>query len=408
MFMGSISAEEEKKEIAKCVYKNTEETETREIVAILFTDYKFDVTDNFIEKDNNSTTIVLKTSNLQYTYFLNDDNKFKCPPEIYLNSVLEAGGNRNGSSSKKTYTISNNKQTGYHKSVPHGIIVYDDSIIFTNDEENSEIYIESPSVADEEEGWLKTCSYGTITLRFNKEKYYFSQISSQGLGNMDNLMDLLKQNAYACPTVICSDSYTGGGVTLQYYNVYFDYSKSGKTGCITGSEYSDSKYSCVGVNQYYSKIINYNNKYQDSQSIEDLNNININKDNLEAFCNTAMSSLNYNGVDRCVKECLEVETELSELLEINPDGECGFSGRLLSFFSNILRWIKYILPVIVIVFGILDFMKAMGADKDDEMKKAQGKFVKRLIAAALVFIIPLIIQFILEKMGFGYDACGLF
>jgi len=95
-------------------------------------------------------------------------------------------------------------------------------------------------------------------------------------------------------------------------------------------------------------------------------------------------------------------------MNINKDGECRFSGRLLSFFSNILRWIKYILPVIVIVFGILDFMKAMGADKDDEMKKAQGKFVKRLIAAALVFIIPLIIQFILEKMGFGYDACGLF
>ena len=58
--------------------------------------------------------------------------------------------------------------------------------------------------------------------------------------------------------------------------------------------------------------------------------------------------------------------------------------------------------------GILDFIKAIVADKDDEMKKVQGRFVKRLIAAALVFIIPLIIEFVLTKMGFDYNDCGLF
>ena len=73
-----------------------------------------------------------------------------------------------------------------------------------------------------------------------------------------------------------------------------------------------------------------------------------------------------------------------------------------------LRWIKYLLPVVVIILGILDFIKAIGADKEDEMKKAQGSFVRRLIAAALVFLIPLILEFVLDKMGFGYDTCGLF
>ena len=66
------------------------------------------------------------------------------------------------------------------------------------------------------------------------------------------------------------------------------------------------------------------------------------------------------------------------------------------------------MPVLVIVLGILDFIKAIGADKEDEMKKAQKNFIIRLIAAALVFIIPLILEFILIKMGFGYDSCGLF
>ena len=43
------------------------------------------------------------------------------------------------------------------------------------------------------------------------------------------------------------------------------------------------------------------------------------------------------------------------------------------------------------------------------MKKAQDRFVKRLIAAALIFIIPFILGFILDKMGFSdyIDGCDV-
>ena len=43
-------------------------------------------------------------------------------------------------------------------------------------------------------------------------------------------------------------------------------------------------------------------------------------------------------------------------------------------------------------------MKAMGADKEDEMKKAQGRFVKRLIAALIVFLIPSMLNFIFTSL----------
>ena len=56
---------------------------------------------------------------------------------------------------------------------------------------------------------------------------------------------------------------------------------------------------------------------------------------------------------------------------------------------------------------MLDFIKAIGADKEDEMKKAQGRFIRRVIAAALIFIIPFILEFILEKMGFAANGCGI-
>ena len=87
----------------------------------------------------------------------------------------------------------------------------------------------------------------------------------------------------------------------------------------------------------------------------------------------------------------------------------GIKGceRLIDFIQNIIKWIKYVLPVLVIVLSIIDFIKAIGSDKDDEMKKAQSNFVKRLIGAALLFLVPLIIELILEKMGFSSNSCGL-
>ena len=136
---------------------------------------------------------------------------------------------------------------------------------------------------------------------------------------------------------------------------------------------------------------------------------------IKDYCKAILAHHNYDGGNEqdCIQACLDIGDNLQKAkkeagLLSEESGDCGFSARLLVWVSNILRWIKYILPVAVIVLGILDFIKAIGSDKDDEMKKAQGKFIRRLIAAALVFLIPLIIEFILDKMGFGYNDCSIF
>ena len=89
------------------------------------------------------------------------------------------------------------------------------------------------------------------------------------------------------------------------------------------------------------------------------------------------------------------------------NSQCGFSGRLLNWIKNILNWVKFIAPVLVILIGIVDFIRAIASSKDDEMKKAQGRFIRRLIAAALVFIIPALLVFVFEKMGFTANGCGI-
>lgn len=143
-----------------------------------------------------------------------------------------------------------------------------------------------------------------------------------------------------------------------------------------------------------------------------LEQYNSQKDKLKNWCNTMLGSSDYN--NDCVKQCLNVSKQIAELeneMGINSygedNGDCSFSGRLLQWIGNAIRILKYIVPILIIILSILDFIKVIGASKEDEMKKMQGKFVRRLIIAALIFIIPFIIEFVLEAFGFEADGCGI-
>ena len=145
-----------------------------------------------------------------------------------------------------------------------------------------------------------------------------------------------------------------------------------------------------GSNCDFSEIVPYNNL----------------KNELQNWCNTVTKYADY--VNPCLKQCLKLSDEIVLLEDkTNESYKCGFSERLIHWIANIIRWVKYLIPVIVIILGILDFIKAMSSDKEDEMKKAQQKFIKRLIAAALIFIIPFIIEFVINKMGFNANGCGI-
>lgn len=171
--------------------------------------------------------------------------------------------------------------------------------------------------------------------------------------------------------------------------------------------------------QYLEEISKYKKCGEDtlckSKSLSNLNKI---EDNIKLQCSSILQNHDYEGVQKeCIDKCFNIKDTLNEYRK-NTDlyddgtgvtGKCGFSDRLTAWILNIVKWVKYIIPAIVIILGILDFIKAIASDKDDEMKKAQGRFIKRLIAAALIFIIPFIIEFALDKMGFAehIKGCGV-
>lgn len=68
--------------------------------------------------------------------------------------------------------------------------------------------------------------------------------------------------------------------------------------------------------------------------------------------------------------------------------------RLFGFIGYLLTFIQIAVPIILILMGTFDFVRALVSQKDDEIKKSQSRFIKRIIIGVVIFFIPLIIKFI--------------
>lgn len=69
---------------------------------------------------------------------------------------------------------------------------------------------------------------------------------------------------------------------------------------------------------------------------------------------------------------------------------------LIGYIQQIVNIIKIVVPILLIVFGTIDFGKAIFVNDDGEMKKSQTKFIKRLIIAVAFFLVPTLLTLILN------------
>jgi uncharacterized membrane protein YjgN (DUF898 family) len=98
-------------------------------------------------------------------------------------------------------------------------------------------------------------------------------------------------------------------------------------------------------------------------------------------------------------------------IDTNLTYTCGdiglsFSGMLPYVISMIILIIKIVVPILLIIFGMIDLAKAVMAQKEDEIKKGQQTFIKRLIAAIIVFFVITIVQMIINFVSNDNDDIG--
>ena len=61
--------------------------------------------------------------------------------------------------------------------------------------------------------------------------------------------------------------------------------------------------------------------------------------------------------------------------------------------------IQIAVPVVLVIMGAMDLFKGVMAQKEDEIKKSQQLFIKRLIAAAVVFFVFVIVKFVISAVA---------
>ena len=85
---------------------------------------------------------------------------------------------------------------------------------------------------------------------------------------------------------------------------------------------------------------------------------------------------------------------------------CGEMEPVLKVVGLVVFGIKVAVPIILIVIGMLDLAKAVTEKKEDDIKAAQQKLIKRAIAAVLVFLVVTLVGLVMGLIGAGeYKSC---
>ena len=66
------------------------------------------------------------------------------------------------------------------------------------------------------------------------------------------------------------------------------------------------------------------------------------------------------------------------------------------WISVVYLAIRVGIPILLIIFGMLDMGKAIVAKKEEDVKKAQSLMVKKLLIGVLVFLLPYLVEFVVK------------
>ena len=73
--------------------------------------------------------------------------------------------------------------------------------------------------------------------------------------------------------------------------------------------------------------------------------------------------------------------------------------KVIYFFMLIIDIVKIIVPIALIIFGIIDFSKAVISGDEKEQKKSFNLFGKRLLYGVLIFTVPWIVEVLMVTLG---------
>ena len=79
-------------------------------------------------------------------------------------------------------------------------------------------------------------------------------------------------------------------------------------------------------------------------------------------------------------------------------------NQLFNLVATIIKLIKIAVPVLLIIFGMVDFAKSVVAKNEDDVKKFRKQFVSRVVSAIIVFVIVFVVQFAVNLISSVEDT----
>lgn len=84
---------------------------------------------------------------------------------------------------------------------------------------------------------------------------------------------------------------------------------------------------------------------------------------------------------------------------------CGIFGEgTWNFIQRVYTVIRILVPVLIIVLGIIDFLKVVFTGEDKDLKTSGKRFLKRIIAGIVFLLLPILLQFVMNLAGFSEDC----
>lgn len=82
------------------------------------------------------------------------------------------------------------------------------------------------------------------------------------------------------------------------------------------------------------------------------------------------------------------------VMALDVDTFCGneYLEPYIELVSSIINLIKIAVPVLLVLFGMIDLGKAVASQKEDKIKAGQKNLLSRLVTGFIVFFIVAIVQ----------------
>ena len=97
---------------------------------------------------------------------------------------------------------------------------------------------------------------------------------------------------------------------------------------------------------------------------------------------------------------------LENYVENPEDCNTYITQELKEWLTMAFSIFKIVVPTLIFILSTVDFVVAAAASKEEDMKKATDKLIKRLILAVLFFLIPVILNWLLGQTLLG-GTCGV-